>query len=47
MEAFFKKYPDAGAGANARIQALEAVRNNIKFLERHLDSIGEWLQDQK
>jgi glutamyl aminopeptidase len=47
MEQFFKKYPDAGAGANARIQALEAVRNNIKFLERHLEPIGKWLQEQK
>lgn len=31
MEDFFAKYPDAGAGANARIQALENIRNNIKW----------------
>lgn len=46
MEQFFAKYPEAGAGANARIQALEAVRNNIKFLERHLVSIATWLKEQ-
>lgn len=47
MEAFFAKYPDAGAGANARLQALESVRNNIKFLNKHQDSIGKWLKEQE
>lgn len=46
MEAFFAKYPEAGAGANARLQALEGVRNNIKFLEKHQETIGNWLKEQ-
>lgn len=43
MEDFFAKYPDAGAGVNARIQALENIRNNIKWLENNKDSIGKFL----
>lgn len=43
MKMFFEKFPDAGAGANARVQALETVENNIKWLERNQKSIGEWL----
>lgn len=46
IEQFFAKYPEAGAGANARLQALENVRNNIKFLKKHQDSIGKWLTEQ-
>lgn len=45
MEDFFKKYPDAGAGANARIQALENIRNNMKWLKNNKDSIGEFLKN--
>lgn len=40
---FFKLYPDAGAGANARIQALETVQNNINWLARNKKAIGDWL----
>lgn len=43
MEDFFAKYPDAGAGVNARIQALENIRNNIKWLKSNKDSIGSFL----
>lgn len=43
MEDFFAKYPDAGAGANARIQALENIKNNIKWLANNKDSIGAFL----
>lgn len=45
MEDFFKKYPESGAGANARIQALENIRNNIKWLRENKDSIGDFLKD--
>jgi glutamyl aminopeptidase len=45
MEDFFKKYPDAGAGANARIQAQENIRNNIKWLANNKDSIGDFLNN--
>lgn len=43
IKRFFEEYPDAGAGANARIQALEAVENNIKWLERNQKPINDWL----
>jgi glutamyl aminopeptidase len=43
MKRFFEEYPEAGAGANARIQALEAVENNIKWLQRNQQPIGDWL----
>lgn len=43
IKRFFEENPDAGAGANARVQAIEAVENNIKWLERNQVAIGEWL----
>jgi glutamyl aminopeptidase len=39
---FFAKYPDYGAGENARNQALENVRNNIKWLEMHENNVLNW-----
>jgi len=44
MEAFFEENPDAGTGAAARERALETVRNNIAFLERHSETISTWLR---
>lgn len=46
MEAFFQKYPDAGAGANYRKIALETVRNNINFVETNKAIIDSWLSSQ-
>lgn len=46
MKLFFEEYPEAGAGANARIQALEAVQNNINWLENNQEAIEDWLQSQ-
>ncbi|XP_061399840.1 glutamyl aminopeptidase-like [Musca vetustissima] len=46
MEAFFKKYPDAGAGTAARKQALETVKNNIKWLQVNQEPIRKWLDSQ-
>lgn len=43
MKRFFEEYPNAGAGANARVQAIESVENNIKWLQRNQKSIGDWL----
>lgn len=47
MEAFFAKYSEAGAGTAARKQALETVKNNIKWLEQNLEPVGKWLATQK
>lgn len=46
LKTFFTEYPDAGAGVNARIQAVETIENNIKWLELNQLSIGEWLKKQ-
>lgn len=46
MEAFFQKYPEAGAGENYRKIALETVRNNINFLEKNKEIIDSWLSSQ-
>lgn len=43
MRDFFAKYPEAGAGAAARLQALARVETNIKWLENNQKDIGEWL----
>ncbi len=43
LNAFFGKYPEAGAGANARVEALETVQNNINWLAKNKDSIKDWL----
>ncbi|KAG5671182.1 hypothetical protein PVAND_001393 [Polypedilum vanderplanki] len=44
MQNFFNEYPEAGAGANARKQALENIQNNIKWLKNNKQSIGDFLQ---
>uniref|UniRef100_A0A1A9WMJ1 Aminopeptidase n=1 Tax=Glossina brevipalpis TaxID=37001 RepID=A0A1A9WMJ1_9MUSC len=47
MESFFAKYPEAGAGTAARKEALENVKNNIKWLEQNKDHVGKWLESQQ
>lgn len=44
MEYFFAEYPNAGAGENARKQALENIQNNIKWLKDNKESVGDFLQ---
>lgn len=46
MEAFFKKYPHAGAGAGARKQALATVNNNIKWLKANKAKVSNWLKSK-
>ena len=45
MKAFFAEYPDAGAGARAREEALETVQNNINWLATNVPAIRKWLDD--
>lgn len=45
MKEFFAKYPDAGAGARAREQALETVQNNIKWLSTNKPDLEHWLKE--
>ncbi|KAI8521597.1 hypothetical protein Bbelb_013510 [Branchiostoma belcheri] len=42
---FFALYPEAGAGARGREQALERIRSNIAWQNANLDHIKNWLQD--
>ncbi|XP_026476459.1 glutamyl aminopeptidase-like [Ctenocephalides felis] len=44
---FFAKFPEAGAGAAARKQALETVSNNIKWLKVNKDIVAKWLNERK
>ena len=44
MKDFFAKYPDAGAGARGREQALETVQNNINWLKTNKPLVDTWLK---
>lgn len=43
MKNFFERYPNAGAGATPRQQALETVTTNIKWVKNNKDGIKSWL----
>jgi len=43
VEAFFAKYPNAGAGKRARSEGLANIRNNIAWRKDHEDSLNTWL----
>ncbi|XP_039964988.1 uncharacterized protein LOC120777590 [Bactrocera tryoni] len=45
MEFFFAKYPEAGAGAAARVRAQETVKNNIEWLKNNDKVIANWLEN--
>ena len=44
MEIFFGKYPEAGAGTASRMEALEIVKYNIKWLKHNQKQVGQWLK---
>ncbi|KAJ8318617.1 hypothetical protein KUTeg_003708 [Tegillarca granosa] len=43
---FFQQYPDAGAGARGRLQALESIQSNINWMNSYQNSIVDWLNQQ-
>lgn len=45
MQNFFAEYPDAGAGEAARVQALETVQNNIKWLQSNKELVEAWISN--
>ncbi|XP_053392868.1 glutamyl aminopeptidase-like [Mercenaria mercenaria] len=45
-DAFFRKYPDAGAGSRARVQARESIQRNIDWMANNANSIKNWLMQQ-
>jgi len=46
VKSFFKKYPEAGAGARSRKQAAEHIQLNIKWIEDHSSVIHSWLKNR-
>ena len=44
VNTFFTVNPEAGAGARARAQALESIKNNIQWLDNHFVSIAKWIE---
>ncbi|XP_032514950.2 aminopeptidase A-like isoform X2 [Danaus plexippus] len=46
MESFFAKYPDAGAGELSRQRALENVRDNIRWTNKHMTVVANWLKNR-
>ncbi|KAL8604516.1 hypothetical protein ACOMHN_015800 [Nucella lapillus] len=45
--AFFSKYPEAGAGARGRQQALEKIEGNIYWMTHFKPIVMQWLNQQK
>ncbi|XP_049276571.1 glutamyl aminopeptidase isoform X1 [Anopheles funestus] len=45
LEDFFARYPESGAGATARLQALENIQNNISWLQRNEANVAAWLKE--
>ncbi|KAH8273104.1 hypothetical protein KR018_001060 [Drosophila ironensis] len=43
VQHFFEKYPDSGAGANSRLEAVETIKYNIEWLASNRDDITSWL----
>uniref|UniRef100_A0A1W7RAI9 Aminopeptidase n=1 Tax=Hadrurus spadix TaxID=141984 RepID=A0A1W7RAI9_9SCOR len=46
MKDFFERYPDAGAGARARLQTLEVVESNIRWLKLYKQKVADWLSKE-
>lgn len=47
MNAFFGKYPEAGAGAAAREEAKETITKNIRWMAINKPIISAWLDTPK
>ena len=47
VDAFWNKYPDAGAGARGRDQARESIVRNIAWMDNYRSQIEAWLQSQQ
>ncbi|XP_013411098.1 glutamyl aminopeptidase [Lingula anatina] len=45
VEEFFAKYPDAGAGERGRKQAIEGIKRNIAWIEKHEMTLVDWLNN--
>ncbi|XP_052840444.1 glutamyl aminopeptidase [Drosophila gunungcola] len=43
VQQFYTKYPESGAGANPRLEAVETIKYNIEWLARNRADINDWL----
>lgn len=43
LKQFFEKYPEAGAGAAARKEAIQRIENNIQWLKNNEVKLNNWL----
>ncbi|XP_017111880.1 glutamyl aminopeptidase [Drosophila elegans] len=43
VQQFYIKYPESGAGANSRLEAVETIKYNIEWLARNRADISDWL----
>jgi len=43
---FFERYPEAGAGASGRENALNEINTNIKWMSKNQAPIADWLNQQ-
>ncbi|XP_017084638.2 glutamyl aminopeptidase [Drosophila eugracilis] len=43
VQQFFIKYPESGAGANSRLEAVETIKYNIEWLSSNHADITDWL----
>jgi len=43
VQQFYNKYPEAGAGAGSRQQAIETIKYNINWLKENRATIADWL----
>jgi hypothetical protein len=42
---FLSEYPEGGAGARPRKEAIENIRNNIAWAQRNVPVIAKWLSN--
>ncbi|KAH8312022.1 hypothetical protein KR044_009052 [Drosophila immigrans] len=43
VQQFYSKYPESGAGASPRLQAIETIKYNINWLQENGADIANWL----
>ncbi|XP_017144401.1 glutamyl aminopeptidase [Drosophila miranda] len=43
LQQFYAKYPESGAGANSRLEAVETIKYNIEWLKQNSGDISDWL----
>ena len=46
FEDFFNEHADAGSGTRSYLQAEEAIKGNIYWLEHNLQTVTSWLNAQ-